>query len=278
MSKLREKRKAFINLTINEIILLILFLLLLLTTKLMNEKDKLSSEMDTLSELFHKNDINEIRMQELAKIDKAIAELKEGNGEFADTEIPDIFNKLILAKDKYKKIKDKDTEIAKLADELELAEENLKEIEKNLKESKKNLKDTSQLKDFYKEKYEVTGADFPPCWPREDDPTNAEYIYRADITFKGIRLSNTDWKYPHRVEERKKLPLYEIQENKDLTDSEFIRQTKRIDGLARKNNCRHSLIIYDDSGNDKKHYKKMMKAIENHFYKFITLTRKKNLL
>ena len=37
-------------------------------------------------------------------------------------------NKLILAKDKYKKIKDKDTEIAKLADELELAEENLKEI------------------------------------------------------------------------------------------------------------------------------------------------------
>ena len=169
MSKLREKRKDFINLTINEIILLILFLLLLLTSKLLFDNKNLNELLDKKTEILQENEVNEIRMMEVRKIEKMIEEVKEGNGEFADMKIEQIVSELILAREKYEKIKDKDTEIAKLVDKLKKTEDELKK--------------TSEQKNFYKKKYQTTGADLPPCWPKANDPNpmNADYLYKATI-------------------------------------------------------------------------------------------------
>lgn len=242
MTDLRERRRQLLNLTITEIILIMLFLILLVAASLI----KKNLEQEKKLEAYRALDVDEIKLIEFRKFEKAIEEMKTKNGEFADMELEEIINELILAREKYSELKDKDSEIAKLV-------EKLKEFEKNQEELA-----------YYKEKY---GNDKPPCWKKEGTIATVEYLFDATINDQGVVLINTDNRYPHRIDERIGLPLEDIRENITLSANEFRAQTLAIFKLT-ENVCRHYVLVKDQSGNDKKHYKRILQAIEDRFYKY----------
>lgn len=242
MTDLRERRRQLLNLTITEIILIMLFLILLVAASLI----KKNLEQEKKLEAYRALDVDEIKLSEFRKFEKAIEEMKTKNGEFADMELEEIINELILAREKYSELKDKDTEIAKLV-------EKLKEFEKNQEELA-----------YYKEKY---GNDKPPCWKKEGTIATVEYLFDATINDQGVVLINTDNRYPHRIDERRGLPLEDIRENITLSANEFRAQTLTIFKLT-ENECRHYVLVKDQSGNDKQHYKRILQAIEDRFYKY----------
>lgn len=242
MTDLRERRRQLLNLTITEIILIMLFLILLVTASLI----KKNIEQEKMLEDFRALNVDETKLAEFRKFEKAIEQLKENNGEFVDMELEEIINELVLAREKYFELKDKDSQIAKLV-------EKLKEFEKNQEELA-----------YYKEKY---GNDKPPCWKKEGTIATVEYLYDATINDVGVVLINTDNRYPHRVQERKTLPLENVTENITLTANQFRDQTLAIFKLT-ENECRHYVLVKDQSGNDKQHYKQILQAIEDRFYKY----------
>ena len=242
MSDLRERRRQLLNLTITEIILIILFLVLLIAGSLIKKNKELRDQ----NQIYKNLDVDALQLAEFQKFKELIAELKKKNGEFADMDIDEIVSELVLAKEKYQEIKDKESEIAKLMDKL------------------KDYEKAKELLAYYEERF---GNDLPPCWTKKGTLATAEYLYDAIINDSGVILTNTDSRYPHRVEDRKNLPLSEVTEGVVLNAQQFLNQTKAV-FILNKETCRHFLFIKDLSGNNKNHYKKYLSAIENHFYKY----------
>ena len=242
MSDLRERRRQLLNLTITEIILIILFLVLLIAGSLIKKNKELREQ----NQIFKNLDVDALQLAEFQKFKELIAELKEKNGEFADMDIDEIVSELVLAKEKYQEIKDKESEIAKLMDKL------------------KDYEKAKELLAYYEERY---GNDKPPCWKKAGTVARPEYLFDAIINDSGIILKNTDSRYPHRVADRKKLPLGEVTEDITLNAQQFLNQTKAVFELN-KETCRHYLLVKDLSGNNKNHFKKYLSAIEDRFYKY----------
>ena len=242
MADLRERRRQLLNLTITEIILIILFLVLLIAGSLIKKNKELRDQ----NQIFKNLDVDALQLVEFQKFKELIAELKENNGEFADMDIDEIVSELVLAKEKYQEIKDKESEIAKLMDKL-----------KDYEEAKKLLA-------YYEERF---GNDLPPCWTKKGTLAKVEYLYDAVINDEGIILTNTDSRYPHRIEDRKNLPLGAVTEGVVLNAQQFLNQTKAV-FVLNKETCRHYLLVKDLSGNNKNHFKKYLSAIEDHFYKY----------
>ena len=138
-----------------------LFLILLVTASLI----KKNIEQEKMLEDFRALNVDETKLAEFRKFEKAIEQLKANNGEFVDMELEEIINELVLAREKYSELKDKDSQIAKLV-------EKLKEFEKNQEELA-----------YYKEKY---GNDKPPCWKKEGTIATVEYLYDATINDVGV--------------------------------------------------------------------------------------------
>jgi hypothetical protein len=239
---LRERRRQLLNLTITEIILILLFLVLLIAANLIQKNKKLTEENIAYKSL----DVDAAQLIQFRKFEEAINDLKEKNGEFAEMDIEEIIAELVLAKEKYKEIKDKDSEIAMLANKL------------------KDYDEAKELLAYYKKKY---GNDKPPCWKKAGTIATVEYLYDGVINNKGIILTNTDLRYPHRVGDRKNLPLESIIENITISANQFRNQTLAVYKLNEET-CRHYILIKDQSGNDKNHYKKALSAIEDRFYKY----------
>ena len=242
MADLRERRRQLLNLTITEIILIILFLVLLIAGSLIKKNKELREQ----NQIFKNLDVDALQLAEFQKFKELIAELKEKNGEFADMDIDEIVSELVLAKEKYQEIKDKESEIAKLMDKL------------------KDYEKAKELLAYYEERY---GNDKPPCWKKAGTVAKPEYLFDAIINDSGIILKNTDSRYPHRVADRKKLPLGEVTEDITLNAQQFLNQTKAVFELN-KETCRHYLLVKDLSGNNKNHFKKYLSAIEDRFYKY----------
>lgn len=247
--KLRENRRNFLNLTITEIILIILFLLMMVSAYLVQKSNILQRELTQYKNAlnqYEKQGIDQAQLIQLSKLNKAIQDYKkEGKGDFSPSELSDIINEVILSKD--------------IAQQLNEAKEELAQ----LKEANKKI---TEARDFYKGKYEKTGNDKPPCWPRINDPLNADYLYEAVINSEGIILTNTIARYPHRTEDRAKLPLSGVLENIVIQPQQFLDQTKEIKKLSDQLECRHYISVFDQSGNDKAHWKRMIKAVESNFY------------
>jgi len=242
VTNLRERRRQLLNLTITEIILIILFLVLLIAGSLIKKNKELRDQNQ-----IHKNlDVDALQLAEFQKFKEVIAELKKKNGEFADMDIDEIVAELVLAKEKYQEIKDKESEIAKLMDKL------------------KDYEKAKELLAYYEERY---GNDKPPCWKKAGTVAKPEYLFDAIINDTGIILTNTDSRYPHRVIDRKNLPLDEVTEDITLNAQQFLNQTKAV-FVLNKETCRHYLLVKDLSGNNKNHFKKYLSAIEDHFYKY----------
>ena len=242
MTDLRERRRQLLNLTITEIILIILFLVLLIAATLIKKNQELRDQ----NQIYKNLDVDALQLAEFQKFKELIAELKEKNGEFADMDIDEIVSELVLAKEKYQEIKDKESEIAKLMDKL------------------KDYEKAKELLAYYEERY---GNDKPPCWKKAGTVAKPEYLFDAIINDAGIILKNTDSRYPHRVVDRKNLPLDEVIEDITLNDQQFLNQTKAV-FVLNKETCRHYLLVKDLSGNNKNHFKKYLSAIEDHFYKY----------
>jgi len=242
VSDLRERRRQLLNLTITEIILIILFLVLLIAGSLIKKNKELRDQ----NQIYKNLDVDALQLAEFQKFKELIAELKKKNGEFADMDIDEIVSELVLAKEKYQEIKDKESEIAKLMDKL------------------KDYEKAKELLAYYEERY---GNDKPPCWKKAGTVARPEYLFDAIINDSGIILKNTDSRYPHRVADRKKLPLGEVTEDITLNAQQFLNQTKAVFELN-KETCRHYLLVKDLSGNNKNHFKKYLSAIEDRFYKY----------
>ncbi len=242
MTDLRERRRQLLNLTITEIILIILFLVLLIAGSLIKKNKELRDQ----NQIYKNLDVDALQLAEFQKFKELISELKEKNGEFADMDIDEIVAELVLAKEKYQEIKDKESEIAKLMDKL------------------KDYEKAKELLAYYEERY---GNDKPPCWKKAGTVAKPEYLFDAIINDAGIILKNTDSRYPHRVVDRKNLPLDEVTEDITLNDQQFLNQTKAV-FVLNKENCRHYLLVKDLSGNNKNHFKKYLSAIEDRFYKY----------
>jgi|TARA_B110000114_G_C14984329_1_gene353854 hypothetical protein len=239
---LKERRRQLLNLTITEIILILLFLVLLITASLIKKNNELKEENKAYKSL----DVDAIQLAEYVKFKKAIKDLKEKNGEFAEMDLEEIVNDLVLATEEYKKIKDKESEIAMLANKL------------------KDYDEAKELLAYYKKKY---GNDKPPCWKKAGTIATAEYLYDAVINNNGIILTNTDSRYSHRISDRRILPLENVTEGTTISAAQFRDQTLAVYKLNEET-CRHYILVKDQSGNDKNHYKKTLSAIEDRFYKY----------
>ena len=242
MIDLKERRRQLLNLTITEIILILLFLVLLITASLIKKNNELKEENKAYKSL----DVDAIQLAEYVKFKKAIKDLKEKNGEFAEMDLEEIVNDLVLATEEYKKIKDKESEIAMLANKL------------------KDYDEAKELLAYYKKKY---GNDKPPCWKKAGTIATAEYLYDAVINNNGIILTNTDSRYSHRISDRRILPLENVTEGTTISAAQFRDQTLAVYKLNEET-CRHYILVKDQSGNDKNHYKKTLSAIEDRFYKY----------
>ena len=82
MTDLRERRRQLLNLTITEIILIMLFLILLVTASLI----KKNIEQEKMLEEYRALNVDEAKLAEFRKFEKAIEQLKANNGEFVDME------------------------------------------------------------------------------------------------------------------------------------------------------------------------------------------------
>ena len=242
MTDLRERRRQLLNLTITEIILIILFLVLLIAGSLIKKNKELREQ----NQVYKNLDVDAAQLAEFKKFKELIAELKEKNGEFAEMEIDEIVAELVLATERYAEINDKDSEIARLMEKL------------------KDYEQAKKLLAYYEERF---GNDLPPCWTKKGTLAKVEYLYDAVINDDGVILTNTDSRYPHRVEDRKNLPLSEVTEGVVLNAQLFLNQTKAV-FILNKETCRHYLLVKDLSGNNKNHFKKYLSAIEDHFYKY----------
>ena len=242
MIDLRERRRQLLNLTITEIILILLFLVLLIAANLIQKNKKLIEQNEAYKSL----DVDAIQLAEFSKFKEAIADLKDKNGEFAEMDINEIVAELVLARERFKETKDKDSEIAQLTNKL-----------------KDYDKDKDELA-YYKKKY---GNDKPPCWKKAGTIATAEYLYDAVINNNGIILTNTDSRYSHRISDRRILPLENVTEGTTISAAQFRDQTLAVYKLNEET-CRHYILVKDQSGNDKNHYKKTLSAIEDRFYKY----------
>jgi hypothetical protein len=103
-----------------------------------------------------------------------------------------------------------------------------------------------------------------PCWVRPDG--TIEYLYDVVLTSEGIRMR--EYTYPQREREREILPMPAVDPNEVLSPEEFLRRTQSLYEKSQEENCRYFVVIYDATGPvEKDLYKKLLQAVEGHFYK-----------
>ena len=109
------------------------------------------------------------------------------------------------------------------------------------------------------------GLDHPPCWATPDG--KAEYIFDIALTSKGLIIRERE--LPHRVIERNQLPLHGLALNEELVPSRFLDMTRELFVWSRNNDCRFVVRAFDDTAStEKTTYKRHMRVLEQHFYKY----------
>jgi hypothetical protein len=113
------------------------------------------------------------------------------------------------------------------------------------------------------------GLDHPPCWPTRDG--KAEYIFDVALTGQGLILRDRD--LPHRVADRSELPLAGLVFGEELTPERFLVLTAPLFRWSDDKSCRFVVRAFDTTGPaDKAIYKRHMRVLEQHFYKYEVLT------
>ena len=109
------------------------------------------------------------------------------------------------------------------------------------------------------------GTEKPACWA---DPVTGrpEYIFRVDLTSGGLIIH--DQKIAHRSEEQALLPVSGITFDGELPPDVFRAQTGALATWSKERECRFFVMVKDlTQPTEKDAYKRMLKTLEEHFYK-----------
>jgi hypothetical protein len=109
------------------------------------------------------------------------------------------------------------------------------------------------------------GTEKPACWA-DTETGKPEYIFTVELTSGGLIVH--DQKLPHRVEDQALLPISTIAFDGELPPEMFKAQTAGLASWSKERDCRFFVKVKDLTlPNEKDAYKKMLRALEEHFYK-----------
>jgi hypothetical protein len=107
-----------------------------------------------------------------------------------------------------------------------------------------------------------------PCWVKPDG--TIEFLFDVVLASNGIRMRENV--FPNRDKERSALPMAATDPNEVLTEGEFLRRTAPLYNSSLSANCRFFVTVYDATGPAQKDlYKSLMRTVEGHFYKRLSL-------
>jgi hypothetical protein len=109
------------------------------------------------------------------------------------------------------------------------------------------------------------GTEKPACWA---DPVTGkpEYIFKVELTSGGLIIH--DQKLPQRVEDQAILPIGGITFDGEIPPEMFRAQTAGLASWSKERECRFFVMVKDLTlPTEKDAYKKMLRTLEEHFYK-----------
>ena len=300
------RRAQLFNVSITEVILLILFLLLLLFSIFYKELEKKYNQLDEKY-----NQLAETK----ESVPQLIAEIIEWENTTGYTGPAQILEENAELGKSYKNLAEK---MYYQKETIESLEKRIEELEAELKELN-NLKDKVNIEDLDRKlkdiakfnkilkganseqvddlirvlenlliKYrgnidtiseeieKLAGNAIPYCWPKALNGQEAERIFTIRLQPEGIWVEpdfnnkfETEYSYLP-INNNYMKPLSESLFLKSFNDLYLLSEAENSNALSitEQRRCRHEVRIFDELSNDKNKYKRQMKAIEAYFYIF----------
>lgn len=268
------RRGLVLGLTMAEVGILIIFILLLLIGI-----DEWEQEVQKKAMEGHES-IKIERLQSLEETEQILKELKTQLKVEEGASTEELRN-LLKVFQKIEEKKEAQTTLQEVRAALEQIRSVREQIEK--KEGSETLANQVEKQSYrianqegqlqrYKERIKEAGLDKveKPCWIKPDG--TIEYLYEIVLTAKGIKMR--EFVNKDRERERSLLPMPVIDEKETLSKEEFLRRTVPLYTHSLAENCRFFVLIYDDTGSkDKEIYKDLIRTIESHFYKKLSIRK-----
>lgn len=299
----KRRRGELFNVSITEVILLILFLLLLLFAVFYKDLEKKYNELKNTKE-----DAAELLVEIQQFRDTTgytgPAQIKDELAELGPS-YKDLKEVLYLQKEKISELEEK---IKKLEAELEVLEsvkdlskiEDLQQKIDDIAKFKEILKNAEpeqveelvaaieELLDKYGEDFDklieeienLAGNALPKCWPKsypDLSSNDGERLFTIRLQSNGIWVEpdfderfNKEYSYLNLNEKYFRTPLPEslfLEIFSPLFELSEIENSNAI-SITEQRRCRHEVRIFDELSNDKEKYKRLTKAIEGYFYRF----------
>lgn len=299
----KRRRGELFNVSITEVILLILFLLLLLFAvfykDLEKEYNKLKNEKKDAAELL-------VEIQEFRDTSgyTGPAQIKDELAELGPS-YKDLKEVLYLQKEKISELEEK---IEKLEAELEVLEsvkdlskiEDLEQKIDDITKFKEILKNAEpeqveelvvaieELLDKYGEDFDklieeienLAGNALPKCWPKsypDLSSNDGERLFTIRLQSNGIWVEpdfderfNKEYSYLNLNEKYFRTPLPEslfLEIFSPLFELSEMENSNAI-SITEQRRCRHEVRIFDELSNDKEKYKRLTRAIVGYFHRF----------
>ena len=284
-------RGVVLGLTMAEIVILVIFCLLLLFNVIVSKKN---SEIKRIEEEVKRK---EEQIKIIADYPSLADALEQIYSELNQNSFEDAFREIVLIKEQASTLKKENETLNRQLGESKKFKELVKNSEmspqiindiietaKNIEKEIGNRSDKITLKDVPdiirssgKEiknskdriKYiqrQCRGTEKPACWV-DTASGKAEYIFQIALASEGVILH--DNKLSHRVEEQKELPIGQIPFHKLLSADQFRHCTRDLFQWSEKKDCRFFVKVIDKTQYDeKKIYKKRLRTVEEHFYKY----------
>jgi flagellar biosynthesis GTPase FlhF len=280
-----NKRAQLFNLTITELLLLLIFLLLIFAGILLKKYNDMKVENDKLYDEKHERSISKIYDCPDMDCEYVIVPEPDWNKKLSDAETAE--EKLAEETDQKQKARKEadeakeeaekaiaDAENAKgEADEAIAEAENAKEEADEAKEeAEKAIADAENAKgELDKIRKEIAiGVGPPPCWIEPGTVKSTDFLFDLIMHSDGIQFRNSF--PPNRAGDFKSLPI-NINYSKHYTIEEFRILTSEINSFGRNQidkhpeGCRFYITMYDNlKDNEKKLLKDYQQEIQKVFY------------
>ena len=289
-----NKRAQLFNLTITELLLLLIFLLLIFAGILLKKYNDMKAENDKLFDEKQERSISKIYdcpdmdceyvivpepdwNKKLIDAEKAQTQLTNIEEELATTEEELTATEEELATTE-EELTATEEELATTEEELTATEEELATTEEELTATEEELGESEdELKDFKIKLAKGVGP--PPCWIEPGTVKSTDFLFNLIMHSDGIEFRNSF--PPNRVEDFKSLPI-NINYSKRYTIEEFRILTSEINSFGRNQinkhpeGCRFYITMYD---NLKDNEKKLLKDYQLEIKKvFLTRVEIRNYL
>ena len=289
------RKGLVLGLTMAEIAILIIFILLLALAALLEiERNKLDlaemqlmaaekkilkyeEEMKIIHEFYGEKDLKELvrelvvareEIKSLSKIQSKFTEAKKviRNLEEKDKKYQEIAKKynFNLSPEKLEQVLLEASEINNFMSKLG-GDSVVKIAQDNIELHTENNRLEGQLANAQK-KLETLGkgSEMPSCWAKQDG--TVEYIYEISVTNKGMVIRDNE--LPHRIVDRKLLPVSMVVQNEEVSPDKFISSTLPLYNWSVDKKCRFYVKVYDSTGpSEKDIYKQRLMVVVGHFYR-----------